>query len=447
MKKNISFKLWVGNKYKTNYGYTIWLKVEKDRDRRIYSTGLSAYPHQWDRENECFISDKRTPKLHPDRVRNNEWLLMKKADIIRILREFEEKRIDWTVAQFEAAYFNYAARGMIGSFFTNLIKDMEDTGHFGNASVYIRTLHMLNLFDVDFYKRVFSEVDLKYVKRFDLFLEKRKCKGNTRYFYLKSLRSIYKKAIKEGEASNETYPFGENGLILNKLKEKTLHKFLPIHVMKKVIETPMEKFNLELGRRLFVFSYYCYGMAYIDMGYLRKENLVEYNNGLYIVYKRNKVKNYPNTPYISIRVTPEIRELLDWFSEKTILRDDFLLPIVSISGYEGKQLYSHLRNRYKKIYYYLKGLDKELKLNIDLACHMARHTMAQTLRTNYVPTGVIQQFLGHMHEETTEIYLSSFENPVIDMAAKKLYLTNSAETNEMATEFRETKNKRNHPDK
>ena len=60
-------------------------------------------------------------------------------------------------------------------------------------------------------ERLFPEVDIKYVNAFNVALEKDNCCGNTRKYYLKTLRALLNKAIKEKEASPTTYPFGSGG--------------------------------------------------------------------------------------------------------------------------------------------------------------------------------------------------------------------------------------------
>ena len=88
-----------------------------------------------------------------------------------------------------------------------------------------RTLHVLELFDEKLPERVFPEIDIKYVKSFDVFLQKRECKGNTRKFYFKTLRAVLNKAIQDGEASETTYPFGKGGFsnfIIGRRNDQTL---------------------------------------------------------------------------------------------------------------------------------------------------------------------------------------------------------------------------------
>ena len=45
-------------------------------------------------------------------------------------------------------------------------------GHIGNAKVYERTLHMLAKYDDKIEERLFSELDVKYINRFNLEMEK-----------------------------------------------------------------------------------------------------------------------------------------------------------------------------------------------------------------------------------------------------------------------------------
>ena len=105
--------------------------------------------------------------------------------------------------------------------------------------------------------------------------------------------------------------------------------------MDKLKHTAVKSHAQELARRLFLFSYYCYGISFIDAALLTKNNIIRYNGGSYIVYKRNKTKEAKKVKPIQIKITSEIQELMDWFASNTILVEDYLLPIVSIPGYKG----------------------------------------------------------------------------------------------------------------
>ncbi|WP_259296163.1 site-specific integrase [Phocaeicola plebeius] len=407
--KYASFKMWIADKYHYKEGYAIWLVVRKNNKRKVMALGIYAEPHQWNDKLEMFVTDKRVPKLHPDRIYLNEWLTQKKSEILRIIADFDSNKIDWTLNQFEQEFFHYSNKGNVKEFFENLIQTYKDTNHIGNANCYSRTLHVLELFDEKLSERVFPEIDIKYVKSFDVFLQKRECKGNTRKFYFKTLRAVLNKAIQDGEASETTYPFGKGGFSISSLEEETTKRYLPHDSMFKLKTTVMDNAVLERTRRLFLFSYYCYGISFIDAALLTKKNIIRYNGGNYIVYKRNKTKEAKKVKPIQIKITPEIQELMNWFSANTLLVEDYLLPIVSIAGYKGEQLYNHIRSRFGRNNKNLANLAKVLEItDMKLTSYVSRHTMAMTLQDNQVPREVISQILGHSDLATTNTYLDSF---------------------------------------
>lgn len=411
------FILFAGSERKDG-SYPISIRITKDRKSKLIRTGLSATKAQWNEKEERFISDKKiVPKFKVWNARLSEI----ETQINEVFRSFEIDRIDWTLNQFEDSFLNKASKGKVKDYFNNTITILKETGHIGNSTCYSRTLHMLELFDSKFDKKVFSEIDIKYVKAFDVFLQKRECKGNTRKYYFKALRAILNKAIQDKEASESTYPFGKGGFNVAALEEETAKRYLPHDSMIKLKTTVMDNAVLERTRRLFLFSYYCYGISFIDAALLTKKNIIRYNGGSYIVYKRNKTKEAKKVKPIQIKITAEIQELMDWFSANTLLIDDYLLPIVSIAGYKGEQLYNHIRSRFGRNNKNLANLAKALEItDMKLTSYVSRHTMAMTLQDNQVPREVISQILGHSDLATTNTYLDSFVSSVIDEAVKVL---------------------------
>ena len=72
----------------------------------------------------------------------------------------------------------------------------------------------------------------------------------------------------------------------------------------------------------------------------------------------------------------------------------------------------------RKINKDLKQIGKLAKMNGVLTTYVARHSYATILKKSGVATTVISQALGHDCEKTTQIYLESFENNVLDEASK-----------------------------
>lgn len=415
---NAVFKMWVNEKYRYKDGYAIWLVVRKDGKRKVIATGHHAEAHQWDDKNQIFVTDKRIADLHPDRKKLNDWLIVKKTEIIQILDAFNRDKIDWTLNQFEAALFNNKHKGHVKEYWERHIMTLHNTGHHGNAQCYEKTLHLLSLYDKKLASRIFPEIDLKYVRDFDVFLQKRGCTGNTRKYYMKALRALLNKAIKDKEANRATYPFGEDGFGIGALEEETMKRYIPLDNLQTIKETVLSNKSLELTRRIFLISYYCYGISFIDAAFLTRKNIMTLNRGDYIVYKRNKTREAKKVKPIQIKITAEIQEQFDWFATHARLVGDYLIPIVSKEGYSGETLYKHVRSRCGRVNKNLKLLAQELGITkLPLTTYVSRHTMAMALQENDVPREVISQMLGHNDLQTTNIYLDGFGSRIIDEAA------------------------------
>lgn len=428
---NIKFILWV-HQQNVDETYPIRLRITRNRRPKYLSFGLTATKKQWDEDAERFKKDKR---LTPDHEKYNTLLNEYENRARDIISDFERNRIDWTLNQFEEKFLNKAKKGKVQDYFQKIINQLNETGHTGNANTYANTLHVLQLYDKKFGERIFSEIDLKYIIDFDIWLQKprttitkkgkktlrNRSTGNTRKYYMKTLRSILNMAIKANEGSPSTYPFGKNGFSIADLEEETEKRYLPSVYLTKLKENEAKSISTETARKMFLFSYYCYGISFIDMAQLQSKNIIRYENGNYIVYKRQKIQTQKRVSPIQIKITDEISNLLEWFQNNTKMISPYILPIVSIEGYMDEKLYKHIRYRYKKYSTSLKLLAKELEMeDINLTSYVSRHTMAMTLHGNNIPREVISQILGHNDLQTTNTYLDSFGSSVIDEAANVL---------------------------
>jgi integrase len=403
------------------------MRVTKDAQRKYFAMKMFADDSEWDAQNECFIvlKDVRSESRKADNERKKKYnhiLNRFRFQAQEVIDDFQRERTDWTLNQFAEAFLNKGKQGKVRAYWESHIKTLRETGHTGNANCYAQTLSILEQYDKQLDKRVFSEIDIKFVRGLDVYLQKRGCKGNTRKYYFKALRAIMNRAIQEKEATGKTYPFGKGGFQVGSLEEETEKRYLPVEYLNKIKNTPSAIPQQEYARKLFLLSFYCLGISFIDMAYLTKSNIVKYNSGDYIVYKRHKIQHQKNVKPIKIKITEDIRNLLDSLSKGSPAMDNFLVPIVSVEGYTGEKLYNHIRNRYHKYNGYLSKLAEELGItDIKLTTYVSRHTMAMTLQRNNVAREHISQMLGHADMKTTNTYLDSFDTTVIDEAAKVLY--------------------------
>ena len=416
--------------------HPIVLRITKDRVRKFISLNLSAVPDQWNEEFSQFKKDKR---VNPDYEKNNAYINSQFLKAKDVIDEFDRNKIDWTLNQFEESFLNRAKKGKVKPFFENHIQTLKNTGHIGNAKNYERALDILEIYDKKLSKRLFSEIDIKYIRDFDAFLQtpresvckysngttrtiqRKGCCGNTRKGYMKQLRSILNLAIEAKEASRSTYPFGKGGFEVAKLEEETEKRYLPTNYLAKVKADIPLKESLQFARLVFLFSYYCYGMSFVDMAHLTPANIKRLENGQYIVYKRQKTQYSKKSKSISVKLTEELQTIINELCSLQKPIENYLLPIVSKKGYTGEKLYKHIHNRLFTINNNLDEMAKELGIDdINLTSYVSRHTMAMTLQNNGIKRELISQIMDHKDMKTTNTYLDSFANTEIDEAAKVL---------------------------
>ena len=210
-----------------------------------------------------------------------------------ILNQFKETagpELTTSLNQFEEEFLGISRQGKIYDYWVKQVEDLKSTGHIGNGKVYERDLHLFCKYDSKAKERLFSEIDVKYINRLNMAMEKNGCCGNTRMHTLKTLRAVINKAIKEKAASNNTYPFGKGGFEINKLAEETAKRYLLPTELELIKNSPQQNFVLERARRIYLFSYYCLGMSFVDMANLTTDNLEVLATGTHIVYKRQKTK-------------------------------------------------------------------------------------------------------------------------------------------------------------
>ena len=217
--------------------------------------------------------------------------------------------------------------------------------------------------------------------------------------YMRTLRAIYNRAIKDNLVSADNYPFKD-------------YKIKSVDTQRRALsESDFLKFkSLDLQRPLlqaqeyFMASFYMRGMNYIDLAFLKTSNIEgDFNR---VRYMRNKTGKY-----FSIKISPALKTILQKYVSD-LSHDTYIFPILSIDTPLEKH-HETIKNKRKR-------LNQKFRKIADLfgfepfTIYAARHTYATMGKRKGVPTAVIQESLGHKTEAITQTYLSSFDNSVVD---------------------------------
>ncbi len=216
---------------------------------------------------------------------------------------------------------------------------------------------------------------------------------------MRTLRAILNHAIKMGLVESNNYAF-QNFKIKS---EPTQKRAIGKDDINRITSLNLSsRPDLVLPRDLFLFSFYMRGMSFVDIAYLKVSNI----NNDRLTYKRKKTKQK-----FSIKLNDKSNEIISRYNNLKN-KKNYIFPILLRKGQE----YLDYRNAMRLMNKKLKDIGDLVTLNEPLSTYTARHSWATIAKRMGVATAIISEGLGHDSEETTQIYLDSFENDVLDDA-------------------------------
>lgn len=251
----------------------------------------------------------------------------------------------------------------------------------------------------------FSEIDVNWLKRYEAYLRTKVLADNSIGVRFRTLRTLFNKAISENIVKSDYYPF--KAYKVSKLRKATVKRAITKADIELIINHAVEKGYSQLAIDLFYFSYLSGGINFVDVAYLKADNIIDKR----LIYNRKKTKKL-----IKLPIQEKALDIIDKYKSDSC----YLFPILSEFHKTEIQKANRIHKVLAKINKCLKEIGAELNLPIDITTYVARHTYATVLKRSGVNTSIISESLGHSSEKITQIYLDSFENSQIDEAMKNL---------------------------
>lgn len=290
-----------------------------------------------------------------------------------------------------------AKNKLISRFIEEQIKQLRESERFGTANNYEKTLRSLMNFIGD-RKLTFSDFNESLISDYNSYLIKRGLMRNSISFYMRILRAIYNKAVKQKlTVRKELFADVYTGI------DQTRKRAVDEKIIYKLYELKLNSNSpLALARDIFIFSYCTRGMSFVDIAYLRKSDI----SGGVIRYYRRKTGQM-----MSIKLERCIQHIISkYVSKKSI----YVFPI--IKSPDSDKAYGQYRSAINIYNRNLKELSKMIGLECGLSSYTSRHSWATIARKHDVPISVISAGMGHNSETTTQIYLKSIEDDIVDKA-------------------------------
>jgi len=395
--------------------HPIVLRVTNNRIRKYYFLGKKEKNHKknfsasldlWDEGKNRFINEKEYKFI-------NQILNQKETEARNILIKIELEKKYFSFEAFNKEFINKIKNNLVYTFFDEEIERLKKSNKHGYSNVFKFTRN--SIFNFHKSKELhFTDINYSFLKKYTSYLQSQNTKPNSINVYLRTLRTLYNNAIKEGVCQEETYPFksrtNPNGFTLADFKQETPKRAITKEQMCLIRDFPVtENTGLFHSKNYFMFSFYTMGMNFIDLSYLKWSNI---KNGRIEYYRAKTGRSF------SIKINSEIKKILDYYRKNGT--SEYIFPILKEQHITTEQQYRRSKNMLKKILKHLKQIAEQLKFDFNLTTYVSRHSWATIMRDAGYSNAITGSGLGHQTEQQTTTYLKPMGNKILDDANKKL---------------------------
>lgn len=373
-----TFKIIVRSAYtKKDGSFPVYLRVILNRIKKDYSLNVSVPEPKkfWD---ESKSRAKRCVWIKREQI--NETIEDAEQKAASILRQMKIENIPLTIHEFDRrfrnpihfknSFFQYAQNEI-----NNMVKMKASSETIRSYNSYISKLKQ--------YKpdMAFSEINLDFIKRYHHWMIEKGNLENTCHKSLSWLRTILKRAVRDGLYSGS--PFSDYPLKRVPGKRDFLNE-TEVTRLERIFNEGMVKGYQENVLRCFLFAIQT-GLRYSDIRNLKNHHLYKATIGIKeVTMLKITMQKTKNNPPVEIPLTEMAISLIPKLEFKN--QKVFRVPTNQVT------------NRYLKEVTALAGIKKEVSF------HVARHTFATISISRDMPLVIVSKILGHTDIKTTQIY-------------------------------------------
>ncbi len=437
-----------------NGTHPFWIRITKDRKSTYVATGLSLHPKYWNEQHSNYREAIR--KNYPTAYRAelvarlSEWET-KYTNAAEVLTSADEQHDAKAVASKAIESRKQTRKIALLAYIDSVVEDMVKTRKTGNALVYKDLRNQLAKFIKDEYDvedLPFDKVTVTFCNELESTLRATGATDNTLSNRFRTLRAVLNRAIANGFAKPESYPFTRNvaekhKFSVGKFDTSTQKRAISRDAVRSIenyepvgtataddfkgvrnakaaakIRNAAEIERKQRAKDIFLFSFYVAGINFVDLAKLRWRDIQKDTEGNHrISYVRQKTGGK-----FSLRLLAPAVAIIERYKPATFTSPDaYVFPILDAGLHSSE---TQINNRLHKILFQtntdLKEIGKALKLTLPLTTYVARHAFAMNLKRAGHANAIIGQALGHKDEATTNIYLDSFGSDAVDAAFDSL---------------------------
>ncbi len=385
----------------------LYIRVTCNRKLARHSLAISLKPSEWNEgRQEVRKSHDRYKVLNEELLRIDS---LAKDAIIELRRQdrLNAKRVVAMIkGEDRKDFYTYAEK---------YIEDLLAMGSVRRAKNAKVILNQIRQFKKDESFPI-QEIDHQFIDDFSTYLKtKQENASNTIRKKFQRLSHMLKRAKRDGILT--VNPFDEYQL---PAYQKPKKEALTIEQIDKIKELDLPKgSSVWHTRNYFLFSFYNAGIRFGDLCLLKRKNIVDGR----LKYVMSKTTSNAEPKYKSIKLRADSYEILNRYNYESKSGEEYLFPILDtdkkvadpIIFDREKQSKNAIANKD------LKKIAKRAKIDLTLSTHIARHSFANYALKSGMGVYAISKALAHSDLATTETYLKSFDEELLDSEMDDLF--------------------------
>lgn len=389
----------------------IYIRVTHDRKSSYWSLGLSVKEKDWNEEKQ------RIRRSHDSYKKLNHEIerIFTKAQNIKL-----ELRAEDNVS---AKYIIKSLKGYDSkNFFTygeEYVDRLEESGSVRLSKQTNVVVNKIEKFHDD-KSLLLNEIDNKFLSGLKAYMKK-ECGNapNTIRKDLERLNRLFKEAKKDNLIKSN--PIDDFELPKRQQSSKTA---LSLKQIKAIEKLDLDKSSrLWHTRNYFLFSFYNAGIRVGDLMKLKRENIYISDEEIRLRYLMNKTRKNSKPKWKNIKQLPQAIEILECYNFRDKDPEEYLFPILDTSkNLKDPSVFD--RDKQSKTAMMNRDLDDIAGLadiEENVTTHIARHSFANFARKKGMSLYSISKALAHSNLKTTEQYLKSFDEEMLDTEMEELF--------------------------
>ncbi len=359
-----------------------------------------------------------TPRLRDSKLKD-EKIKLDSYTGERFENALKQIEGQFTFEKFEDVYFNDDKSQLLNkdvyAQFEKIISEKEKTGHVGTATIYRSALNSLKKYRS---KLNFNQITPEFLRGYEAEMKKAELSMTYTSINLRQLRAVYNMAIHEGIIKDYNYPFSQSRNDRKyKIRKGSNRKIaLTTEELKLLRQYKPETKARRTAYLYWWFSFYCNGINVVDICQMQYKHI----KGDTVEYLRKKsIDTETLVKPISFKLSERISSIIKELGNQNNSADTFVFKILN-HGDSPKDIRRKAQNLTHVIDTHMKKISKKLEFGKEITTYTARHSFATYMYRSGSSIEEISEAMGHASIETTQRYLASFTDEVLQKQSEKL---------------------------